>query len=286
MSEPGALPAPLDLGAPEFGDYYDELPLWSAPFGMMLLERVPLAPGMTIVDVGAGTGFLSVELAQRCGPTATVYAVDPWAPAMARLRRKLEYLGLANVRVLEQDAAALDLPPASVDLVVSNLGVNNFENAGAVLTACRRALKPSGRLFLTTNLVGHMREFYDVYHAVLEELDLRDRLPALDEHIAHRATVASTRALLEGAGYAVRDTVTGAFRMRFANGTALLTHRFIGFGFLPGWRAIVAPADEARVLARLTARLNAVAAAAGELALTIPMALVEAAPAAPRGGAA
>lgn len=276
---PFALQAPLDLAQPEFADFYDELPLWSAPFAQMLLERVPLAPGMTIVDVGAGTGFLSVELAQRCGPASTVYAVDPWAVAAARLRRKLAYLAIANVRVLEIDAAALDLAPASVDLVVSNLGVNNFENAGAVLAACRRALKPSGRLLLTTNLVGHMQEFYDAYRTTLLELALPDRVPALDAHVAHRATVASTRALLEGAGFAVRDTVTGSFRMRFANGSALLAHRFIGFGFLPGWRAIAGPAEEARVFAALAERLDAIAAAAGELALTVPMALVEAVPA-------
>jgi precorrin-6B methylase 2 len=251
----------------------------------MLLERVPLAPGMTIVDVGAGTGFLSIELAQRCGPTATVYAVDPWAVAAARLRRKLDYLGIANVRVLEQDAAALDLPPASVDLVVSNLGVNNFENAVDVLAACRRALKPSGRLLLTTNLVGHMQEFYDVYRGTLESLGLTDRVSALNAHVAHRATLASARALLTTAGFTVKDTVTGSFRMRYANGTALLAHRFIGFGFLPGWRDIAGPADEARVFAQLEARLNALAEARGELALTIPMALVEAAPAAPASGA-
>jgi precorrin-6B methylase 2 len=201
MTEARALPlqTPLDLAQPEFADYYDELPLWSAPFGLMLLERVPLAPGLTIVDVGAGTGFLAIELAQRCGPTATVYAVDPWTVAAARLRRKLAYLGLGNVRVLEQDAAALDLAPGSVDVVVSNLGVNNFENAGAVLAACRRSLKPSGRLLLTTNLVGHMQEFYDAYRATLMDLGLADRVPALDAHVAHRATVVSTRALLEGA---------------------------------------------------------------------------------------
>jgi len=280
MREAAGLPAAVDITRAEFGDFYDELPLWSAPFGQMLLERVPLEPRLTIVDVGAGTGFLSIELAQRCGPAATVFAVDPWASAGARLKRKLAYLGVTNVRVIEQDAAALDLPPASVDLVVSNLGVNNFENAGAVLAACRRALKPSGRLVLTTNLVGHMQEFYDEYRATLAELALADRLPALDAHVAHRATVASTRALLEGAGFAVRDTVTGSFRMRFADGSALLAHRFIGFGFLPGWRAIAGAENEARVFAALEARLNARAAAGGELALTIPMALVEAAPAA------
>jgi hypothetical protein len=43
----------IDYKAPEFGDLYDELPLWSAPFGLMLLEHVGLRPGMTILDVGA-----------------------------------------------------------------------------------------------------------------------------------------------------------------------------------------------------------------------------------------
>jgi hypothetical protein len=45
----------IDYKASEFGDLYDELPLWSAPFGLMLLEQVELPPGMTILDVGAGT---------------------------------------------------------------------------------------------------------------------------------------------------------------------------------------------------------------------------------------
>ena len=76
-----------------------------------------------VLDVGAGTGFLTVELAQRCGPAAQVIAVDPWKAAMDRLRRKCDYLGLDNVVLLEQDAAALDLPEKSVDLIVSKAKV-------------------------------------------------------------------------------------------------------------------------------------------------------------------
>src|SRR5919109_2941064 len=98
---------------------------------------------------------------------------------MQRLRRKLEYLGIENVRLIEQDAADLDLPEASIDVVVSNLGINNFANADAVLRTCFRVMKPAGKLLLTTNLVGHMREFYEVYRAVLHELGLVDRLTAL-----------------------------------------------------------------------------------------------------------
>src|SRR5437868_4202240 len=114
----------------------------------MLLDRVRLRRGMTILDVGAGTGFLSIELAQRCGPDATVIAVDPWKAAMARLTRKANHIGIANVRILVQDAATIDLPDASVDLIVSNLGINNFDNAEAVLQTCFRVAKPGADLFL------------------------------------------------------------------------------------------------------------------------------------------
>ena len=112
----------IDFNQPGVVEQYDELPLWSAPFGLMLLDRVPLKPGMVVLDVGAGTGFLTVELAQRCGPTARVVAVDPWKPAMDRLRGKLGYLGLTNVDLQERDAAALDLPGESVDLEIRHYG--------------------------------------------------------------------------------------------------------------------------------------------------------------------
>jgi ubiquinone/menaquinone biosynthesis C-methylase UbiE len=267
---------PIEMTAPDFGDLYDELPLWSAPFGRMLLERVPLKPGQTVLDVGAGTGWLTLELAQRGGRGTTVIAVDPWAAAMTRLRRKIAYLGVSNVRLLEQDAGSIDLPDASVDLVVSNLGINNFDHAGEVLRTCFRLLRPGGTIVLTSNLVGHMQEFYDVYREVLAELRLTEQLPALDAHVHHRATVESMTRQLAGAGFTPGTVTTDTMRMRFADGSALLRHTFIRMGFLPAWRAIVPPEQEERTFSVLERRLNAEAAKHGELALTIPMACVEA----------
>lgn len=283
MSEPWNDVEP-DFTQPEVGDLYDELPLWSAPFGLMLLDRVPMRPGLTVLDVGAGTGFVTVELAQRCGPTSTVIAVDPWQAAIARLHRKLAHLGLQNVRVLEQDAATIDLPEASVDVIVSNLGVNNFENADAVLRACFLVAKPGARILLTTNLVGHMHEFYDVYHATLVEVGLADCLPALDAHIHYRATVESVTAQLERAGFEQLAVDTASFRMRFADGSSLLRHYVIRLGFLPAWRSVVPLDAWERTFGALERNLNAVAVERGDLALTVPMACVEARkPEAPAG---
>jgi arsenite methyltransferase len=266
----------IDCTTPEFGDFYDELPLWSAPFGRMLLEHVVLRRGITILDVGAGTGFLSVELAQRCGSDAEVIAVDPWPAAVSRLNRKLSHRGIPNVRTVLGDVVAIDLADSSVDLIVSNLGINNFEQPEAALRSCFRVAKPGADLFLTTNLVGHMGEFYEVYRSVLAELGLHDRIAPLDAHIRHRATVDSLRSLLEGAGFEFVDAIASSFQERFVDGSALLAHRFVRLGFLPGWKSI-APQDAVEAtFAALERRLNAAAAERGELSLTIPAVCVHA----------
>ncbi len=43
------------------------LAAWSAPFGLRLLDVVPLDPAATVLDVGCGTGFPLLELAHRLG---------------------------------------------------------------------------------------------------------------------------------------------------------------------------------------------------------------------------
>jgi ubiquinone/menaquinone biosynthesis C-methylase UbiE len=266
----------IDSDTPNFGDLYDELPLWSAPFGLWILDRVPVQSDLTILDIGAGTGFLTIELAERCGSGTKVIAVDPWAAGMERLRRKVEQRQLTNVLLLERDAATIDLPKASVDVIVSNLGVNNFEDPGTVLQVCSRLAKPNATFLLTTNLVGHMAEFYEVYRKVLVQTGQHNRIAALEAHINHRATRDSVGSLLQSAGFKVSDIVTDSFRWRFADGSALLRHYFIRLGFIQEWKEIAVVELVQETFERLEQELNAVAKKRGELVLTIPMACFEA----------
>lgn len=265
----------VDFHAPGFADHFDELPLWSAPFGVLMLEHVPLPRHGTIVDVGSGTGFLAIELAQRCGAGTVVHAVDPWSGAVERLRRKLDRLELANVHVHERDAIALPLADGSVDLFVSNLGVNNFADPPAVLAECRRAARPGATFALTTNLSGSLAEFYDVFRDTLRATGLAAGEDALEAHVAHRGTMESVTALLENARWGVRRVETGSFRWRFADGAALLDHAFIRLGFRPAWRDLVPEGARDRFFAALATALDAAVARRGEMPLTIPMAYVE-----------
>jgi len=162
---------------------------------------------------------------------------------------------------------------ATFDLIVSNLGVNNFEDRAAAIRECRRVAKPGATLALTTNLQGHMREFYAVFADVVR--DDAEASKRLRDHIEHRATIANVRDLLESGGFEITRVVERESVMRFANGTALLNHYFIKLGFLDAWKKVV-PGNERDVFARLRNALDDLASRNGELRLTVPMAYVEA----------
>lgn len=108
-------------------------------------------PGDVVLDVGAGSGILSL-FAARAG-AARVYAVER-APGAAALARRLVALnGLADrVHVVEGDLAHVVLPER-VDVLVSEwLGVYGVDEymLGSVLVARDRYLKPNGRLIPDT----------------------------------------------------------------------------------------------------------------------------------------
>jgi arsenite methyltransferase len=250
-----------DFNSPRIVNAYDELPLWSAMFGLLLLEHVPLTNIRKALDVGCGTGFPLIELAERLGPSTEVHGIDPWIAGLERARQKIDARATPNVTLHEGSATSMPFPHEAFDLIVSNLGVNNFDDRNGAMRECRRVARKGATIALTTNLQGHMHELYNAMAEVLEDTT------ALEKHIAHRATIPAVRQLLEENGFAVRRVIERESVMRFANATALFNHHFIKLGFLDAWKEVVG--DDKEIFERLMERLS------GELKLTIPMAYVE-----------
>ncbi|MFA6599080.1 MAG: class I SAM-dependent methyltransferase, partial [Ignavibacteriaceae bacterium] len=145
----------------------DELPLWSAPFGLKLLDAIDYKPSIVVLDIGFGTGFPLTELAMRLGESSTIYGIDPWKEAIVRAKNKIDSYGITNITIIEGVAESIPLDNKSIDLIVSNNGINKGKNIHKVFSECSRVLKPGGQFVQTMNLDKSMFEFYSLLESIL-----------------------------------------------------------------------------------------------------------------------
>lgn len=105
-------------------------------------------PGMTVADVGAGSGFIAMLFAKAVGPAGRVIAAEvskPFALAIA-LRAKNE--GLTNLSTVLGTQTDTGLPADSVDIVFTSDVYHHFEQVAPTLASIKRALKPGGRFIV------------------------------------------------------------------------------------------------------------------------------------------
>lgn len=194
-----------------------------------------------------------------------------WGAALERARFKANMYDVQNVVFHDADAASLPFAGGEFDLIVSNLGINNFKSPNVVLRECRRVLKASGKLAITTNLFGHMWEFYETFREVLRERADAAALAALDAHEHRRPTLECMQDLLRAAGFAIEKSEHARLQMRFGSGTALFAHSFMKLAFLAEWHSIVPNESRAATFDRLEARLNELSTAGAGVVLSVPM---------------
>jgi ubiquinone/menaquinone biosynthesis C-methylase UbiE len=266
----------FDFEAPGAPSLLDELSFWSSRFGHLFFQNFPFSSDLRILDLGCGNGFPLFELAHELGPTCRVIGLDTWSGALKRAGFKRELYGTGNADLVRGDGSRLPFGDGRFHRVISNLGINNFDNPPAVLAECHRILDAHGSVTLTTNVCGHMREFYDVFHRVLGEVGDPDSPEKLAAHENHRSSRMEIEAKLSAAGFQTVKAVEDQFTMRYADGSALLRHPLVRVGFLDGWRSVVSPENEERVFTLLEDRLNQIARqAGGELRMTVPMLYIE-----------
>lgn len=113
--------------------------------GEDLLRRVELAPGTTLLDVGAGSGALAVPAARR---GAQVVAVDIAPTMIERLRARAAGEGLSHLEGRVMDGHALELPDGSFDVSASLNGVSLFPDLAGGLAELVRVTRPGGRVLV------------------------------------------------------------------------------------------------------------------------------------------
>ncbi len=118
-----------------------------------MLELAAPTPGDRCVDLGAGTGFVTLPLAE-C--VRSIVAVDLSDEMLGMLRSRLTGTATAEVRTEALDMTRFDAPPGSVDLVVSNYAFHYLADRDKeeLLARACRWLVPGGRLVLADMMIG------------------------------------------------------------------------------------------------------------------------------------
>lgn len=171
------------------------------------LEEAARGAGRAL-EVAAGTGIVTVTLARRA---REVVATDLSEGMLAELRRKVEALGLSNVRCERADLSALPYASGEFDLVVAANVLHLVPDLGAALAELVRVLRPGGLLAVPT--FCHAQ---NVFAAAASRLAALTGLP-----VRRRLTLAALRSAVEGAGLTVEraQLFAGFFPIGHVEGT-------------------------------------------------------------------
>ena len=105
-----------------------------------------LTPGEIVLDLGSGGGIDVLLSARRVGPAGKAYGLDMTDEMLDLARANQRRAGVANVEFLKGRIEQIPMPPASVDVVLSNCVINLSTNKAAVFAETYRVLRPGGRL--------------------------------------------------------------------------------------------------------------------------------------------
>jgi len=150
------------------------------------IRALDIQPGMTVCDLGAGSGYYTVRMSRLVGPTGKVYAVDIQPRMLELLTRRLRSDGIQNVIPVLSTEDDPKLPPQSQDLILLVDVYHEFARPQIMLRRMREALKDDGRLVL---------------------LEFRKEDESVPIRLEHKMSIAEVKAELEPEGFRIEKVL-------------------------------------------------------------------------------
>jgi len=121
---------------------------FGAPVSHWLIDAVAPQPGQRVLELAAGLGETGLLAAELVAPVGGAIISDQAEAMLSGARERAATLGLSNVEFHVLNAEWIDLPVASVDVVLCRWGYMLMADPAAALGETRRVLRPSGRVAL------------------------------------------------------------------------------------------------------------------------------------------
>jgi len=150
------------------------------------LSLIGVRPGMSVADVGAGSGFMTSRLARLVGPTGHVYANDIQPGLLRIIQQKAQAEHLSNIEIVQGAETDAHLPDGAIDLALLVDVYHEFWHPQEMLRSIRRALKSNGQLVV---------------------VEYRKEDPTIPIADTHRMSVADVRAEVQAEGFTFDRTI-------------------------------------------------------------------------------
>jgi len=144
-----------------------------------ILEACAIQPGLTVADIGAGTGLFTRLFAKNVGNQGRVIAVDIASNFLEHITKTAREQELRNIDTLLCSADSTELLPDSIDFAFICDTYHHFEYPTKTMKSLLRALKPGGRLVVidfkridgqsTPWVMSHVRAGQDVFEKEILE---------------------------------------------------------------------------------------------------------------------
>lgn len=140
-----------------------------------IAAALALKPGMTVADIGAGTGLFTLPFAKAVGESGKVYAVEISKNFIEHIKARADKEKVPNIQTVLCTERSVELPEASIDLAFICDVYHHFEYPQDSLKSLHRALKPGGMIVVidfiripgrsSDFVMGHVRAGQEVFEA-------------------------------------------------------------------------------------------------------------------------
>lgn len=107
-----------------------------------------LSPGMTVADIGAGTGSLAFRVAGRVGQSGRVYATEINQSLIERIGETAAAKGITNLSTILAGEHSTGLPLNCCEVIYMRRVYHHLTDSRAILQGLHAALRPGGRLII------------------------------------------------------------------------------------------------------------------------------------------